>query len=76
MSIEQSTTHEEGRRITSFNNTRIPMERNQYQHYWSITKIQRKGCNCSDCRQVYKDDLTQGNNNKHVIGRNCKNLLR
>jgi len=40
MSIEQSTTHEEGRRITSFNNTRRPIERNQYQHHWSITKIQ------------------------------------
>ena len=56
--------------------TRRPMKRNQYQHHWSITKIQWKECNCSDCGQVYKDDLTQGNNNKCVIGGDCKDLPR
>ena len=30
MSTEQSTIHEEGRRITSFENTRRSIERNQY----------------------------------------------
>ena len=40
MLTEQSTIHEEGKRITFFENTRKPMERDQYQHYWPITEIQ------------------------------------
>ena len=75
MLAEQSIIHEEGRRITSFNHTRRPIERNQYQHHWSITKIQWKEYNYSNCEQVYKDDSTQGNNNKHIIGGDCKDLL-
>jgi len=40
--IEQYITYEEGRRITSFEDIRRTMERNQYQHYWTITKVKWK----------------------------------
>ena len=52
------------------------MERNQYLHYWPITEIQQKGYNHSYCGLIYKDDLTQSNNNKCVIGGDCKDLPR
>ena len=62
MSTEQSTTHEEGRRTTSFENTKRPMKRNQYQCYWTITKIKWKEHNSGYCGLIYKNDSTQGNN--------------
>ena len=76
MLTEQNTTHEEDRRTTSFENTRRSMEGNKHQHYWPITKIQWKECDCSYCRPIYKDDLTQSDNDKCVIRRDCKDLPR
>ena len=58
MLTEQNTTHEEDRRTTSFENTRRSMEGNKHQHYWPMTKIQRKGHDHSYCRSIYKDNST------------------
>ena len=76
MVTEQSITHKEGRKTTSFKNTRKSMEGNQYRHYWTITKVKWTRCNSSYCRPIYKDDLTQDNNDKCIIRRDCKDLLR
>ena len=62
MSTEQSTTHEEGRRTTFFENTKRSIERNQYQCYWTITKIEWKECNSGYYGLIYKNNSTQGNN--------------
>ena len=62
MSTEQSITYEEDRRTTSFENTRRPIERNQYQCHWTITEIKWKERNSGHCGPVYKNDLTQDNN--------------
>ena len=58
MSTEQSTTHEEDRRITFFKDIKRPIERDQYKHYWPITKVQWKECDRSYCGLIYKNDST------------------
>ena len=67
MPTKQSVTYEEGWRITFFKDTRRTMARNQYCHYWPITKIQQIRCYCSHSGPIYKNDLTQGNNNEYII---------
>jgi len=34
------------------------------------------GCDSGHCRPVHEDDLTKGDNNEHIIRRNCQNLQR
>jgi len=53
---EQGTTYEEGRRITSSEDTRRTVKENQYQHYWIITKVKWKGCYHGHCGLIYKND--------------------
>ena len=58
MPAEQDTTYKEGRRITSLKNTRKTLVRDQYQYYWTITKIGWKRCHCGHSVLIYKNDLT------------------
>ena len=50
------------------------MAGNQYQHHRTFTKIEWDGHNSGHCRLIHEDDQTKGNNNKYIIGRNCKDL--
>ena len=50
------------------------MARDQYQRYWTITKIKWNECNCSNSGQIYKDDQAKGNNDEHILGKHSKNL--
>ena len=52
------------------------MVRNQYRHHRTFTKIEWNGCNHGHCGLIHKDDQTKGNDNKHIIRRNCKDLQR
>ena len=54
--IEQGTTYKEGRRITFFEDTRRTMERNQYQHYWTITEVKQKEYHCGHCRLIHENN--------------------
>ena len=76
MLAKQSITYEESRKTISLENNRRTMERNQHQRYWPITKVRWKEHYCSYCGLIYKNDSTQSNDNKCIIRRNCKDLLR
>ena len=74
MLTKQDATYEKDWRITFFKDTRRTMARNQYQHYWSITEIQWKRHYYSHSGSIYKNGSTQGNNDKYIIERDCKDL--
>ena len=74
MSTEQSSTSKKSRRITSIGYTSRTMARNQHRYYRTSTKVKWDGHYRGHCQLIYKDDLTKGNNNEYIIGRNCKNL--
>ena len=76
MPTEQSPTPKEGRRITSIRDSERTIARDQYRHHRTLTKIEWNGRNSGHCGPIHEDDQTKGNNNKHIIGRNCKNLQR
>ena len=76
MPTEQSSTPKEGRRTTSIGDSERTMARDQYQHHRTLTKIKWNGRNCDHCGLIHEDDQTEGNNNEHIIGRNCKDLQR
>ena len=50
------------------------MARNQYRHHWTFTQIKWNGCYSGHCGPTHKYNLTKGYNDKHIIGRNHKNL--
>ena len=52
------------------------MKENQYRRYQTITKVKWTRYNSGHCGLIYKDDLTQDNNNKYIIRRDYKDLLR
>jgi len=74
MPTKQDATYEKGWRATSFKDTRRTIARNQYQHYWTITEIQQEKHYCSHSRSIYKNGLTQGNNDECIIREDCKDL--
>ena len=73
---EQSTILEEDQRALSIGNTRRTIVGNQHQYYQTITTIKRKRYYYGYCRLIYKNNITQSNNNDSIITGNCKNLLR
>ena len=76
MPIEQSSTPKEGRRTTSIGDSKKTMARDQHRYYRTSTKIKWDGYNSGYCRLIYKDNQIEGNNDKHIIRRNCKDLQR
>ena len=74
MLIEQGIILEESRRVTFTGNTTRTMAGNQHQHNWTTTKIKWKGCYCGYCGQIHQNNLIEGDNNKYILGRNCKNI--
>ena len=74
MSIEQSPTSEEIRRIISTQYTTGTMARDQYQCYWTTAQVKWNGCYCGNSRQIYEDDQAKGNYNQYIFRRNRKDL--
>ena len=76
MPTEQSSIPKKDRKTTSIGDSKKTMARDQYQHHRTLTKIEWNEHNSGHCGPIHKDDQTKGNNNKHIIGRNCKDLQR
>ena len=76
MPTEQSSIPKEGRRITSIWDSERTMARDQYWHHRTLIKIEWNGRNSGHCGLIHEDDQTKGNNNEHIIGRNCKDLQK
>ena len=74
MLTKQSLASEESRRVIFTQDTIETMAINQHRYCGTTIKIKWKRCYHGYCRQVHKDNLIKGNNNKHIFGGNCKDL--
>ena len=76
MPTEQGLTSMKGRRIISTGDFKWIIARNQYQYHRTFTKIEWNRCYSGHCESIYKDDQIKGNDNKHIIQRNCEDLSK
>ena len=74
MPAEQSSIPKEGRRTTPIGNTSRTMARDQHRYHQTFTKVKRDGCYSGYCQLIYENDLSEGNNDEYLVGRNSKDL--
>ena len=55
MLTKQGSAHEKSRKTPSIGNNRRTIARDQYQYYWTITKLKWKRYNSGYSESIYQD---------------------